>query len=195
MAQQNPQRRQPPGTPSGGQFATANRPEIDHIDMRELSDSEHNARASLAFPPSPRNTEQILDFWLNVEIPDANLSALDNGRNQLIRNRRAAVYPWMWQKKNLDRRYYGISPRWRKLRKEQRLLRIKAENTLPFPRRELRFFFRMGGIYWDAAKLGGEEGQKLQHRSFTSDNGLTATPKQLVDEWELEWSRQFIYPY
>lgn len=60
------QPRDPKGTPTGGQFTSAHRPE---------SDVSLKPEGSFLFPPPLRTPEEIIGFWSSVEIPDQVLAA------------------------------------------------------------------------------------------------------------------------
>ncbi len=191
---QRAHRRQPSGVPAGGQFAPDERPEVEHIDLSGISDDEYNDRATFAFPPVPRNADQVIDFWLNVDIPDDALQRVVRDRQRVIDERRFCVAPWAWSVDPTKRPPMLMGPRARKRRRNELAWRRWAEETKPYPPQELRHLCRMAGMYWDAERLDPDGCQRVRSCVFTSEGGLTGTPEQVVAWYELESVRQAIHP-
>lgn len=60
-------RRRAAGTPEGGQFDNKYHAEVD-LELT-LDEAEANAAGSFEARPYPRSGAQVIDFWLNCEIP------------------------------------------------------------------------------------------------------------------------------
>lgn len=61
-------RRQVAGTPKGGQFAPGYHAEV-HLDLT-LNEQALNAEGTWEHPTMPRTAAALVDFWMNVPVPD-----------------------------------------------------------------------------------------------------------------------------
>lgn len=168
------QPRRPGGFPAGGQFLARIHPEAGRIDLRELiTDEEHNADGTFAFPPSPRSARQAIAFWMGVEVPDRMLLQVDIAHNYLVNCRRADAEDGASK--------VALSSKAR----QERAAVSAAANTPYIPPCDLRSVVRLTKLFAYAQGLPPDEQAKVNTCEFTLDSGNRFTPPGVIAHYDL----------
>lgn len=151
-----------------------------------LSAKEYNANHTFYFPPTPRDAEQVLDFWAYVDLPDATVTEywakvaeIVNGAYDSYREEYAQEHP---DASDNDARTFALR---------------KTEETYSFPScvSEAQRFLRYEGIALDLQKLPAEEAEQVNNTSMYLaprpgyDDGMI--PFRAIEEKYLLHDREF----
>lgn len=180
-----------PGVPTGGQFAEKPHAESDlaidggrfAVDFGSLSDAEHNARGSFAYPPSARSAAQAIAFWRDVALPDTALEALSRSywARTLVRERA------------VENAKSALIKATRKDRPAAEAARATAERELAgqnglrsIPQNDLHELLRTAKLHWYSRVLPAEERAKVDTCQIIFNGGYRTTPGEAVRRFELD---------
>jgi hypothetical protein len=161
------QPRRPAGTPNGGQFSAALiHPEAGPIDFRDLiSDDEHNETGDYEYPPEVRSATQLIAFWMTVPIPRTVMHQVQRAHD-------------------IDRKLFGPNGRERKSLYARKATDTRSDVTIP--PEFLRSVVRMTALHQEAGLLSPEDADSVRNQQFTFDNGVTSTPKAIVEYYQMD---------